>query len=252
MREIPSRRALLPTRPRTMAPNALTSLWAWWDISVLSTLFQDSAGSTPVATNGDPIGYVADRLGSGRYLAQSGAAGTRPTYTTGVQNGLPAALFDGGDYLDSVATIDSFPLTIMGVLRRSATVGATMGIISNFHSTNFGCRVTFNASNQLVARIETPLSTRTSTDAPDVNTPMIFGAYFDVAEFATLTNGAVRSANHAAGAVANIVSLGRTNVNTTATLYNGYLCEVCVFRSALTTMDIVRLTNYFNAKWAVY
>jgi hypothetical protein len=51
----------------------------WLDPSDLTTLFQDSAGTTPVTAPGDPVGKVLDRSGNGNHASQATAA-SRPTY----------------------------------------------------------------------------------------------------------------------------------------------------------------------------
>lgn len=51
---------------------------AWWDPSDITTLFQDSAGTTAVTADGDPVGLVKDKSGNGRDLTASSTA--RPTY----------------------------------------------------------------------------------------------------------------------------------------------------------------------------
>lgn len=68
------------------------ALYAWWDFSDLTTLFQDSALTTPVASNNDPIGGVADKSGNTRTQVQ-GTAGNRPLWKD-TQFGAGAALFD--------------------------------------------------------------------------------------------------------------------------------------------------------------
>lgn len=234
-------------------PSSLPDLWAWWDVSTLSTLYQDSAGSTPVTTNGDPIGYIADRSGNDRYVRQTGATSTRPTYTIGAQNGLPAASFDGGDYLDSVAAVDSIPLTIVGAGRRSSTVGVSMGIVSNFHATNNGARFSFGSANTLFASIATPLTNRNSgATTYAANAPYIGGARFNTTESAVMANGVITMGAHTATAVSNIVSFGRLSVNATSSLYSGYICEVCVYSRALSDTEIGQLATYLNSKWSVY
>lgn len=45
----------------------------WWDISDLSSLFQNSDGTGAVAV-GDPVGYVTDKSGNGRHMIQATAA----------------------------------------------------------------------------------------------------------------------------------------------------------------------------------
>lgn len=74
---------------------------AWYDPSDISTLFQDSAGTTPVTASGDPVGKMLDKSGNGFHLTQA-TAGNRPTYT--VSGALKFLLFDGtDDRLDSAA-----------------------------------------------------------------------------------------------------------------------------------------------------
>ena len=52
---------------------------AWFDANDLSTLFQDSAGTTPVTAVGQKVGKWLDKSGNGNHASQSNAA-LRPTY----------------------------------------------------------------------------------------------------------------------------------------------------------------------------
>ena len=54
----------------------------WYDPSDLNTLFQDSAGTTPVTAAGQPVGRMLDKSGRGNHATQA-TAGSRPIY--GVQ-----------------------------------------------------------------------------------------------------------------------------------------------------------------------
>jgi surface protein len=45
----------------------------WWDPSDTSTLFQDSAGTTPVTTLGQPVGLVLDKSGNGNHAILTNA-----------------------------------------------------------------------------------------------------------------------------------------------------------------------------------
>ena len=54
---------------------------AWYDPSDLSTLFQDSAGSTPVTASGQPVGLMLDKSGRANHATQATAA-ARPIYQT--------------------------------------------------------------------------------------------------------------------------------------------------------------------------
>jgi len=51
----------------------------WYDSSDLSTMFQDSAGTTPVTATGQTVGLLLDKSGRGNHLTQATAA-SRPIY----------------------------------------------------------------------------------------------------------------------------------------------------------------------------
>lgn len=74
---------------------------AWFDFSDLATLFQASAGTTPVTVDAQPIGRANAKYGAGAKAFDLSQATTsaKPTYKT---NGtLHWAQFDGADWLDS-------------------------------------------------------------------------------------------------------------------------------------------------------
>lgn len=81
---------------------------AFYDPSDFSTLFQDSAGTTPVTAAGEPVGRMLDKSGRGNHATQPTAA-ARPTLqqdasgfwhlaTDGVDDAMQTAAFSlGGD-----------------------------------------------------------------------------------------------------------------------------------------------------------
>lgn len=82
------------------SPSSLSPA-AWYDPADLTTLFQDSAGTTPVTANNDPVGKILDKSGNGNHLIQAGAS-DRPLYKT--SGGLHWLEFDGAsDYLSIVS-----------------------------------------------------------------------------------------------------------------------------------------------------
>ncbi len=56
---------------------------AWYDPSDLTTLFQDSAGTTPVTAVEQPVGLMKDKSGRGNHAFQA-TAGNRPTLSARV------------------------------------------------------------------------------------------------------------------------------------------------------------------------
>jgi hypothetical protein len=87
---------------------------AWYDPSDLTTLFQNSNGTTAVAADGDPVGYMADKSGNGKHLVQA-VAGSRPLYKT--SGGLSWLLFDGTNDFISGALILAQPYDRLTAMR---------------------------------------------------------------------------------------------------------------------------------------
>jgi len=77
-------------------PKTISGLQLWLDAADLSTLRQNSNGTTAVALASDPVGYWGDKSGNGRHFIQA-TAGSRPTINFNQLNGLPALQFDGSD-----------------------------------------------------------------------------------------------------------------------------------------------------------
>jgi hypothetical protein len=68
-------------------------LGIWLDASDYSTLFQDSAGSTPVTANSQPVGLWQDKSGNGNHVTQASSGRRGITNTT---SGKFYIEFDGG------------------------------------------------------------------------------------------------------------------------------------------------------------
>jgi hypothetical protein len=85
------------------SPADLTSLVAWYDPSDLTTLFQDSAGTTPVTAAGQPVGLILDKSGNGRHASQATST-ARPLLED--DGGKMCLKFDGVDDFLSTSAID--------------------------------------------------------------------------------------------------------------------------------------------------
>ena len=60
---------------------AASEVGVWYDPSDLTTMFQDSAGTTPVTADGQPVGKILDKSGRGNHASQATAA-SRPLKTS--------------------------------------------------------------------------------------------------------------------------------------------------------------------------
>ncbi len=79
--------------PATAGPVA--GYVAWWDAG-LSTLYQNSNGTTAATSDGNPVGYASDQSANGHNLLQA-TAGNRPVLKLNIVNGLPVLRFAGGN-----------------------------------------------------------------------------------------------------------------------------------------------------------
>lgn len=109
----------------------------WLDPSDVATLQQDSAGTTPVTTAGDPIGRIMDKSGAANHLIQATAASCPLWQTT-------FAAFDGvNDSWVSAANLDmssTDAITIVMGLRKlsDVTTGVALELSAFSDTTNPG------------------------------------------------------------------------------------------------------------------
>ena len=95
---------------------------AWYDPSDLSTMWQDSAGTTPVTADGQPVGKILDKSGNGNHATQP-VAGKRPTYHTA--GGTHWLDFDGVDdslYTASINLTSTSKITVFAGTANSKTL----------------------------------------------------------------------------------------------------------------------------------
>lgn len=105
----------------------------WWDPSDFSTMFQDSAGTTPVTAVGQPVGLIRDKSGRGNHLTQPTAA-SRPTLQQDASSYF-YLLFDGvDDWMFTAANFDPSTtdklLVVAGVRKLSDAARALVAKLS--------------------------------------------------------------------------------------------------------------------------
>ena len=108
----------------------------WYDPSDMSTMFQDSAGTTPVTAAGQPVGLILDKSGNGNHALQTTAA-SRPLLQT--SGGLWWLEFDGVDDALSTESVDfsaTDKTSIFTGVYRSANRGVLAELSSNVASNN--------------------------------------------------------------------------------------------------------------------
>ena len=104
---------------------------AWYDPSDLSTLFQDSAGTTPVTASGQPVGLMLDKSGNDNHATQAISA-KRPIYTEG--SGLSWLAFDGVGDTMATAAIDFTGTDKVSIFTGTQKDNNTSRMIAEFSS----------------------------------------------------------------------------------------------------------------------
>ena len=108
----------------------------WYDVSDLSTMFQDRAGTIPVTAIGQTVGRIIDKSGRGNHLtAISDAA--RGLYQADV-SGRPFVLFDGVDdgYLTPTITPGTDKVQIFAGVRKLSDAATGVVVESSTGSGN--------------------------------------------------------------------------------------------------------------------
>jgi hypothetical protein len=236
------------------SPLSIAGLWGWWDTSDLSTLFQDSAGTIPVTTSGDPVGMWKDKSGNGRHFIQSGASTLKPTYQ-GAGGGIS---FDGGDYLTLYSQSTTFTAqTVLAVVKLEAAgnIGARVfNQVSaggnDYNATGHYIPIRRASSLTLVSGYATGGDRATVTNANGVKSLIV--ARHSGSAIVNRINGVDGSSySHSLSytpermrLMSNLVSANDGGGETGAGTYY----ELFVFSTAISTTDRDALETYLNAK----
>lgn len=120
-----------PSVPLSLSP-------VLWVEAGISTVFQDSARTTPAAADTDPVGSWSDLSGNSNHAFQT-TAGKRPLLKLAIKNGRPVLRYDGtDDFLKCTSNAGLNPtlITIALVLQVSALANTPL-FIAKASSYNF-------------------------------------------------------------------------------------------------------------------
>lgn len=136
-----SPRLLRPRASGGFDPRSISGCVCNLDASVLSSLRQNSDGTTAAVATDDPVGYWQDLSANGNHAKQTVATGSRPFLKLNNQNGRPGLLFDGSnDWLTStISGIQSFQsITALFVYKSAAAAAADTNSVALFTFGNLG------------------------------------------------------------------------------------------------------------------
>lgn len=241
-------------------------------------LFSDAGCSTPVVTDGDPVGCWKDQSGNGLNVTTT-ANSARPKYRVNRINGKPAIDYDGGnDRLSTTATqlfaTGSSPLSVITVFRTSdysspkylinqtaptaCTNGFELGYDTGIGASfgNFG--LSKGCNNATIAPANTVLQ----------NTFYMMGTFLDSAgnspaNVSIFKDGLTQSLSNDNSGYVNAGSYNTTAApidigarfdsasSAFTNFHKGDIAEVIIFQRALTTAERQELECYLGDKYAI-
>lgn len=196
---------------------------AWFDLSDLSTLYQDSAGTTPVTAAGQPVGRILDKSGRGNHATQPVAA-SRPTLGRHPVGGRRNLLTFTEEFENAAWTKTNATVTANAAVAPDGTMTADKLVGSVSALANRNCCVIQGATFTVGAD-----HTLTFHSAP-AETPHVViyvdnsgGVQLSVA--VNLSTGVATAFNYAG------VFAGPTDAITVGSIVNGYRKITLVFRN---------------------
>jgi len=224
-----------------------------WHYAGSGALFQDSALTTPAASDGDPIGGSTNQ-GSDAHSIVQATAGARPTLKLAILNGHPVYRFDGGDLLQGAFGGGglSIPATFFCVTQLAAgqvNDNARHNVIDGDDGTN---RFVFRQEKG-------PTPDQWAMGAAS----LIYNGNSDGnwSIFCGISNGASSSLWVDGGSVSS-GNIGNTNPDgltvggsyTATELWTGDVGEVLIYNAGLSTADLNEIGAYlatkFGASWS--
>jgi hypothetical protein len=236
------------------SPPQLANLVCWYKAD--TGVFQDTGGTTPVTTTGQAVALWQDQSGNSNH--QVAISGHAPTYTTGALNGLPSVTFARSS-TQRMATASTVTLGIT-----TANWWTAMVYITPAAWVTSGGTLAFGSYAPAIY-IPSETGTRcvdiyTSSDHNFADILTLNTAYLTEV---TCTSGTIKAyhaqvgtspaadANTFTGAsIANAkVGVGYDG-GTGASSFQGQLCELLIYNTALNSTDQASLESYLSSRYA--
>lgn len=235
------------------APTDISGCVLWLDASDVTSLYTDDAGTTPVSADGDAIGRWSDKSGEAHHVTQA-TAGNKPTYKTGVQNGLSVIRGDGNDFLNVPNLSLSNSSTIFAVVRwlsSSADGGILGGKSNNDHQF---WRDEFASGDRMGIAVNGAAIVAYGTHLPATNTGYAYMWRYNSGTSAhTVHVDGVSDISVTASLGAGVLQPDFIFAANTSTAKNltGDIGEIAIFNSALGTTDVNSMESYLATKWGL-
>lgn len=257
--------AIIALNPLFVTGNKL-----WSDGSDISQLFQDIAGTIPVAADNDPVALLKDKSGLGNYLSQSTDA-NRVIYKTNIKNGRSVLAQHTADrfghLLKASPPLTATQLNVDGVTwfvvfyptGTGANHGEVVGQKSGSHSGNSSTGIDVEAGTFLVRssgydggykHAKWGASTRNAWQIARSTSNQATGNLEISINGGTAVTQAIGDLTLAPG---SLYFMGSGGAAGEWSLESGsYIAESLCYSPALSSNDAAYVLDYLNRKWNVF
>jgi hypothetical protein len=238
-----------------MASSGAVKVFAPTDISGLTLWLKADVGAG--TNDGDRVSTWTDQSGSGNNSTQS-TSSRRPTYKTGIKNGLPAILHDTASNqntstADSIALSSAAGVSIFMALQSNTSLKNLLHIASPENIYLGHGEGTANKFEQFCAFLA-PNGWNSGTTSITGNW-VLLESITSSSEINLYVNAVVdKTVTVTSGSFNGTYSIlvgGRTDAGVDYSI-NGYIGEVLVYDSALSAGNRQLVEAYLNLRWAIY
>jgi len=215
-----------------------------------------NTGTAPA--NGTSITTWYDKSGGNR----NGTASGTITYNTTGLNSKPAMSLTGSQNFQGAVSITGNSLTVLIVCTMNSSTGNNGRFISlaatgaaDYNSTSYMCFVRSSSGVATSTTYRNNANISTITNPITTYTPYLFETWFDGTNmYITTQSGNTTSISSTASigtfGVANF-SIGSTFISDGTGYFNGFMSEILVYNTALTTSQRQQLEGYLSRKWGL-
>jgi hypothetical protein len=212
-----------------------------------SGCFSD-AGSTTPCVNTDLVYNWLDQGGTGNNFEQA-TSGNRPTFTTGLLNGLPGVSFTAASSRRMInSSLSAYSAKTVFLVAQSvgASVGRTFLSMNNVNARIYDAGGTWG----YLTTDADPFSINTGVTA--TNASIITLSLASVASMSVYVNGGFISTVNPGDTIASNTGMTMASATAAGSDYgNCYIFEVIVYNRVLSTEERNQVTSYLGSKWGI-
>ena len=243
---------VLPEQAAILDPDDIVEKYCRHDFSDLSTLFQDAAKTTAVASDDDPIRVAVDPWNGHDLIAAADAA--RPLSKAAIIGGLSVGLWSGGDKLLKMASkipgTSDFTLFLIVQNNDNASGKGSQPLINSDATHNYlAITGTDYAGGDYAAMHTTSVEAVVTGDLQN-------SAGFNVIEvsrsgsiYKIMQNGKTVLVSDLLSRTGDVQFDQFGGENTAGWWFDGYLAEWFVYTRCLTTSEKHRIRKFLQTKW---